>query len=193
MLARDSHAGRVDDVGFDAAGPEPARQPEPVAACLEGDGDARDLAAFLGGLARQRINKRSNSTSLGSSFFTWHSAGTMLATSQLAWSGYSAVTQTVDLALERIKPAPQFASDVTAGLTERVAALDLWAVRLPIGSVARRDSALGRDTVLHPLSGSFPSHGFLQGPGRARRRRQTSGDKADAQHGESDPAGGGCA
>src|SRR3954467_7788327 len=50
MLARDSHAGRLDDVGFDAAGPEPARQPEPVAACLEGDGDARDRAAFLGGL-----------------------------------------------------------------------------------------------------------------------------------------------
>src|SRR3954467_7754716 len=50
MLARDSHAGRMDDVGFDAAGPEPARQPEPVAACLEGDHDARDRAAFLGGL-----------------------------------------------------------------------------------------------------------------------------------------------
>src|SRR3954463_5329020 len=50
MLARDSHAGRVDDIGFDAAGPEPARQPEPVAARLEGDGDARDRAAFLGGL-----------------------------------------------------------------------------------------------------------------------------------------------
>src|SRR4051812_41771713 len=48
MLARDSHAGRMDDVGFDVAGPEPARQPEPVAANLEGDGDARDRAAFLG-------------------------------------------------------------------------------------------------------------------------------------------------
>src|SRR4029450_6642978 len=35
MLARDSDAGRVDDVGFDAAGPEPARQPEAVAARLE--------------------------------------------------------------------------------------------------------------------------------------------------------------
>ena len=50
MLARDSHAGRMDDVGFDIAGPEPARQPEPVAACLERDRDARDRAAFLGGL-----------------------------------------------------------------------------------------------------------------------------------------------
>ena len=37
--------------------------------------------------ARQRINKRSNSTSLGSSFFSgWRSRpGTMPATSQLAW------------------------------------------------------------------------------------------------------------
>src|SRR5215210_3125036 len=50
MLARDSDAGRVDDVGFDAAGPEPARQPEAVAARLEGDRDAGDRAAFLGGL-----------------------------------------------------------------------------------------------------------------------------------------------
>ena len=37
MLARDSHAGRMDDVGFDIAGPEPARQPEPVAARLKRD------------------------------------------------------------------------------------------------------------------------------------------------------------
>src|SRR3954466_16008034 len=50
MLARDSHAGRVNDVGFDIAGPEPARQPEPVAAPLEGDRDARNRAAFLRGL-----------------------------------------------------------------------------------------------------------------------------------------------
>src|SRR3954468_3161789 len=48
MLARDSHAGWVNDVGFDIAGPEPARQPEPVAARLERDGDTRDRAAFLG-------------------------------------------------------------------------------------------------------------------------------------------------
>src|SRR3954465_12062752 len=49
MLARDSHAGRVDDVGFDIAGPEPARQPEAVAARLERDHDARNRAAFLRG------------------------------------------------------------------------------------------------------------------------------------------------
>src|SRR4051812_30347426 len=50
MLARDNHAGWVNDVGFDIAGPEPARQPEAVAARLKRDGDARDRAAFLGGL-----------------------------------------------------------------------------------------------------------------------------------------------
>src|SRR3954454_10291346 len=48
MLARDSHAGRVDDGGFDIAGPEPARQPEPVAARLERDHDARNRATLLG-------------------------------------------------------------------------------------------------------------------------------------------------
>src|SRR5215211_6888492 len=37
-------------LGFDAAGPEPARQPEAVAARLERDRDARDRTAFLGGL-----------------------------------------------------------------------------------------------------------------------------------------------
>src|SRR3954468_2628478 len=48
MLARDSHAGRMDDVGFDIAGPEPAGQPEPVAARLERDHDARNRATLLG-------------------------------------------------------------------------------------------------------------------------------------------------
>src|SRR4029453_6808695 len=48
MLARDGHAGRVDDVGFDAAGPEPARQPEAVAARLVRDHDARNRATLLG-------------------------------------------------------------------------------------------------------------------------------------------------
>src|SRR5215211_4891402 len=38
----------MDDVGFDIAGPEPARQPEPVAASLKRDGDARNRAAILG-------------------------------------------------------------------------------------------------------------------------------------------------
>src|SRR3954464_11517795 len=50
MLAGDGHAGRVNDIGFDAPGPEPARQPEAIAARLEGDGDAGDRAAVLGRL-----------------------------------------------------------------------------------------------------------------------------------------------
>jgi len=40
----------VNDIGFDAPGPEPARQPEAIAARLEGNGDARDRAAVLGRL-----------------------------------------------------------------------------------------------------------------------------------------------
>ena len=47
MLARHGHARRVNDVGFDAARPQPARQPEAVAASLEGNGDTRDRAAGL--------------------------------------------------------------------------------------------------------------------------------------------------
>src|SRR3954452_4394815 len=50
MLAGDGHAGGVNDIGFDAPGPEPARQPEAIAARLEGDGDAGDRAAVLGRL-----------------------------------------------------------------------------------------------------------------------------------------------
>src|SRR3954464_9745563 len=38
----------MDDVGFDIAGPEPAGQPEPVAASLKGDRDARNRTALLG-------------------------------------------------------------------------------------------------------------------------------------------------
>src|SRR4051794_33357894 len=48
MLARDSHAGRMDDVGFNVAGPEPAGQPEAVAARLKHDHDARNRATLLG-------------------------------------------------------------------------------------------------------------------------------------------------
>src|SRR5215469_2733604 len=48
MLARHGHARRVDDVGFDVAGPQPARKPKSVATGLECDGDARDHAAHFG-------------------------------------------------------------------------------------------------------------------------------------------------
>ena len=51
MLARHGDARRVNDVGFDAMRPQPARQPEAIAAGLEGDGHARDRAAGPGRLA----------------------------------------------------------------------------------------------------------------------------------------------
>ena len=50
VLARDGDARRVDHVRLDAAGPQPARQPEAVAAGLEGHRDARDRAPGLGRL-----------------------------------------------------------------------------------------------------------------------------------------------
>jgi hypothetical protein len=37
VLARYGYAGCVNDMGFDIASPEPARQPEAVTAGLEGD------------------------------------------------------------------------------------------------------------------------------------------------------------
>ena len=45
MLARHRHARRVDHMRLNAACFEPARQPEAVAAGLEGHGDARDLVS----------------------------------------------------------------------------------------------------------------------------------------------------
>jgi hypothetical protein len=39
----------MNDVGLDAARPQPAGEPEAVTAGLEGDGNARDRAAGLNG------------------------------------------------------------------------------------------------------------------------------------------------
>jgi hypothetical protein len=65
-------------MGLDIARSEPARQPEPVSASFEGDGDAFNLA-------RQRFSSFSNAPSSISSFFNgWRSTpGTRPATSQL--------------------------------------------------------------------------------------------------------------
>src|SRR4051794_35832213 len=88
MLARDGHAGRVDDVGFDTAGPEPQRPSQNPSRPASNATTMRVIVRpFWVASARQRINNRSKSTSLGSSFFSgWRSIpGTMPATSQLAW------------------------------------------------------------------------------------------------------------
>jgi integrase len=48
VLARNGYAGCVNDVGFDIASPEPARQPEAVTAGLQGDRNPYDpTACFL--------------------------------------------------------------------------------------------------------------------------------------------------
>jgi hypothetical protein len=45
MLARYGNARRVNDMSFNAVSPQPARQPEAIAAGLEGDGNASDTAS----------------------------------------------------------------------------------------------------------------------------------------------------
>src|SRR4051794_13203516 len=57
MLARDGDAGRVNDMGLDAVRSKPARQPEAIAAGLEGDSDAADLAAGLAGLLTPAVEE----------------------------------------------------------------------------------------------------------------------------------------
>ena len=87
VLAGDRDAGGVDDVRLDAARPQPAGQPEAVAAGLEGDRDARDRAPALAASSRQRCSSRSSASWSGSSFFSGCRArpGTIPATSQLDW------------------------------------------------------------------------------------------------------------
>src|SRR4051812_11871266 len=48
VLARDGDAVWMDHIGFDVAGPQPARQPEAVATGFKGHGDARDRAPSFG-------------------------------------------------------------------------------------------------------------------------------------------------
>ena len=50
MLAGDSDARRMDNMGFDIAHLQPARQPEAVAASFKSNRDARDRTASLGSL-----------------------------------------------------------------------------------------------------------------------------------------------
>src|SRR5205807_540122 len=47
MLTRDGDARRVNDMGFDLVGTQPARQPESIATGLEGDNDALDGGSGL--------------------------------------------------------------------------------------------------------------------------------------------------
>src|SRR4029077_19774235 len=81
------YARCVDDVGLDAACPEPARQPETVPAGLEGTAMRSILSAAFSASTRQRLSRFSNALSSTASFFNgWRSTpGTMPATSQLEW------------------------------------------------------------------------------------------------------------
>src|SRR3954467_571077 len=68
MLARDGDARRVNDMSFDAVSPEPARQPEAIAASLEGDGNARDLPAGLTRLCAPAVEELEEGVLVGSEF-----------------------------------------------------------------------------------------------------------------------------
>ena len=87
VLARYGYTRCVNDVGFDAACLEPARQPETVPASLEGDCNAFDPASCFLASSRHRCSSFSNALSSTASFFNgWRSTpGTIPATSQLDW------------------------------------------------------------------------------------------------------------
>src|SRR3954454_5375487 len=68
MLAGDGHAGRVNDMSLNAVSSEPARQPEAIAASLEGDGNARDRAAGLAGLLTPAVEEVEEGILVGSEF-----------------------------------------------------------------------------------------------------------------------------
>ena len=87
VLARHRDARRMNDVSFDPAGAQPARQPEAVAAGLKGDDDARDLVAGLDGFvapAMQQLEATPPRPARASSADARSMPGTIPPTSQLA-------------------------------------------------------------------------------------------------------------
>src|SRR3954462_10864812 len=68
MLAGDGDARRVNDMSFNAVSPEPARQPEAVAAGFEGDGNACDLPAGLTRLCAPAVEELEKGVLVGSEF-----------------------------------------------------------------------------------------------------------------------------
>ena len=85
VLARHGNARRVDDIGLDAACPQPARQPEAVAARLVGNRDPSDRSAGLGRLVAPAMQQRQQRTSSAASFFSgWRSTPGTIAGDQPA-------------------------------------------------------------------------------------------------------------
>src|SRR4051812_249413 len=95
--------------------------------------------------ARQRINKRSNSTSLGSSFFSgWRSIpGTMPATSQLAWL----ISMTAMIVLSWSK-----------GVRDRLKSSSCCAMGRSI-ALLPATMVTSRHHLLHSISGATHGHG----------------------------------
>jgi hypothetical protein len=65
MLPRHGDARGVDDIRFNATCPQPARQPEPVAAGLESDADAHDPTASPGRLVPPTLKQPKQSDLVG--------------------------------------------------------------------------------------------------------------------------------
>jgi len=95
VFTRHRDAGRVDDIGFDVARPQPAGQPEAVTTRLKSLPRRRPGATAirvimrpaLPASSRQRCSSPSSAPSSGSSFFAgWRSTpGTIPVTSQFDW------------------------------------------------------------------------------------------------------------
>ena len=85
VFTRYRYARCVDNVGLDAACPEPARQPETIPAGLEGNCSAFDLASCFLSFLTPAIEKLQQCALVDRGFFNgWRSTpGTMPATSQL--------------------------------------------------------------------------------------------------------------
>src|ERR1700694_5404014 len=65
MLARHRNAGRMDHTGLDPASSQPPRQPEAVAASLEGHDNSLDLAPSLDRLGPPSMQQRQNRIRVG--------------------------------------------------------------------------------------------------------------------------------
>src|SRR6185437_1007744 len=83
VFARHRDAGRMDDIGLNIARPQPAREPEPVAASLKGDDNTLDVAPSLAGFAAPTMQEFQQRFLLGIELLKgWRSTpGTSAATS----------------------------------------------------------------------------------------------------------------
>src|SRR4051812_18070155 len=71
VLARDSDARGMDDIGLDAAPPQPARQPKAVASGLIGEDDALDFPTRLCRFVAPTLHKLQQLVLVGRKLLQW--------------------------------------------------------------------------------------------------------------------------